>query len=323
MILVNKTNTFINKHLEKMPDKPFFTYVALGSVHVPHTPANEYSDGTLLKGQYQTGHMDVLNEMDKVVGSLVDHLKSQGVLNNTIIVFASDNGGLGGDISSEEYGHVSNGPLRGYKGMIYEGGHTIPMIFRWDNGLVPKEEKRSRLVGLSDLFATLTDMVGIQKPGSQAIDSISFANYLFDETNQYGLREHFGIWRAYSHIQQFSALRKGSMKLVYNHESRMSELYDLSKDQSEQTDISAQNEVLVNEMKQILRQIGPCVDRKGRFKVNVRWNPNFTTSCAWFARERSRCRWSPDAKFNCGKTCASSSNACLSLVDLGNKVIVV
>ena len=314
MILVKKTKSFINFHLKKMPDKPFFTYVALGSVHVPHTPANEYLDGTPLNGQYPSKHMDVLNEMDKVIGSLVDHLKSHGVLDYTIIVFASDNGGLTGK-KVNEYGHLSNGPLRGRKGSIWEGGHTIPMILRWDNGLVPKGEKRSRLVGLSDLFTTLTDMVGIEKPSSQAVDSVSFANYLFNETNQNGLREYLGIWQVKGNIPRLSALRKGSMKLVYNHTTKSSKLYDLSQDQSEEKDISAQNEVLVNEMKQTLRQIGPCVDRKRRFKVNLPWNPNARRKCSWFAKKKSRCNLSIDAKTNCGKTCATSSYACISLVE--------
>ena len=259
--------------------------------------------------------MDVLYEMDKAIGSLVDHLRSQSVLNNTIIVFASDNCGLGGRFGSEEYGHVSNGPLRGIKGSIWEGGHTIPMILRWNNGLVPKGEKRSHLVGLSDLFATLTDLVGIQKPSSQAVDSISFANYIFNETNQYDLRDHFGIWRVQGDKPKFSALRKGSMKLVYNHETKKSELYDLSQDQSEKNDLSAQNEALVNKMKKNLRRIGPCMDKKGKFRVELQGKPNPTRICSWFAKKKSRCKLTPDAKTNCGKSCASSLYACVSLVE--------
>ena len=319
MILVNKTNTFIKYHLQKMPGKPFFTYVALGSVHKPHTPANKYSDGTQLKGQYPTAHMDVLHEVDKVVGSLVDHLKYQGVLNNTIIVFSSDNGGLGHRITnSSKYGHHSNGPLRGNKGSIHEGGHTIPMILRWDGGLIPKGEKRSHLIGLNDLFATLTDMVGIQKPSRQAVDSISFAKYVFNETNQIGLREYFGIWKHRFSTPEMlaAALRKGSLKLEYNFRTKKSKLFDLSQDQSEENDISSQNELLVNEMKQILRQIGPCVDRGGKFKVTHRRNPNATKTCRYMAKKKSRCKkFSPDAKINCGKTCSSSLTACSYLVE--------
>ena len=100
-------------------------------------------------------------------------------------------------------------------------------------------------------------MVGIQKPRNQAVNSNSLAKYLFDETNQYGLREHLGICRTKNGGSKFSALRNGKMKLVYDHKTSKSELYDLSRDRSEERDVSAQNEFLVKEMKQLLRQIGP------------------------------------------------------------------
>ena len=69
---------------------------------------------------------------------------------DTIIIFASDNGGLGKRLGSDEYGHDSNGILRGAKGTIYEGGSRIPMIMRHD-GTIPPNETSDSLVGLSDV----------------------------------------------------------------------------------------------------------------------------------------------------------------------------
>ncbi len=70
-ILVKETSRFINDHLEDRSEDPFFAYVALGSVHIPHSPPTMYSDGSPIAGEYPTAHMDLLVELDKVFGSLV------------------------------------------------------------------------------------------------------------------------------------------------------------------------------------------------------------------------------------------------------------
>ena len=119
MILVNETTAFIEDHLQKGEDDPFFAYVALGSVHGPHSPPDRYLDGDPVVGTYATKHMDLLLEMDKVVGSLVTLIEEKNLAEDTIIIFASDNGG--GKGTDPSTGHYSNGPLRGRKGMIYEG----------------------------------------------------------------------------------------------------------------------------------------------------------------------------------------------------------
>ncbi len=114
MMLVNETARFVDDHLENRPEDPFFAYVALGAVHVPHSPPDKYMDGTDIAGEYGTAHMDLLAEMDLTVGSIIQHLEDRGVLGDTIVVFTSDNGGLGQRTTgSNAFGHDSSGPLRG------------------------------------------------------------------------------------------------------------------------------------------------------------------------------------------------------------------
>lgn len=192
-ILVEETKTFIGDHLEAHEDDPFFAYVALGSVHVPHSPPDLY-DGEEIAGKYPTKHLDVLLEMDKVVGSLVSFIENKGLAEDTIIVFASDNGGLGRGIGTDpSLGHESNGPLRGSKGMVYEGGHRIPLIIRHDNHF-PAGEERDRVVSLADMYATICELAGIDIPYLSAQDSISFARYLKDGMRHDGLRQNLANW---------------------------------------------------------------------------------------------------------------------------------
>ena len=314
MILVNETESFVEHHLIKRPDDPFFTYVALGSVHAPHSPQYQYLDGSKVKGKYPGDHMDLLGEMDKIVGSLVQILENNRVLNDTIIVFASDNGGLGKSI---KYGHTPSGPLRGQKASVYEGGHRIPFIMRWDNGNLPKGEKRPHLIGLNDLYATILEYAGITKPHIQGNDSISFAKYAVNRNMKMGLRKELGFWLFQQGVHTYSALRDGSMKLVYNHLDQKSELYDLSNDLFETTDISSNDTELVLQMKSRLLELGPCQNRQGKFRIKFNHN-NVTISknCGWVSRKWQRC-YLPEAALYCAKTCRTGGKkACATLIEM-------
>ena len=203
MILVNETIKFVEDHVDSNPDKPFFAYVALGAVHTPHSPPYKYLDGEDVAGVYSDTHLDMLYEMDKVVGSLVTLIEDQGLQEDTMIIFASDNGGLAGrEGTPTSKGHDSSGDLRGEKSSIYEGGHRIPMIIRHD-GFIPQNEERSHLVGLNDLYATICDLVGVDVPSFSAQDSISFAGYLASGDRTDGLREELATF-AFTKFQGFS-----------------------------------------------------------------------------------------------------------------------
>jgi arylsulfatase A-like enzyme len=78
-----------------------------------------------VNGTYATRYFDMLHELDKAVGSLVTEIEDRNMADNTIIVFASDNGGIGLKHGGDAYGHTSSGPLKGFKGKIWEGGHRV------------------------------------------------------------------------------------------------------------------------------------------------------------------------------------------------------
>ncbi len=239
--------------------------------------------GSPVAGQYDTEHLDVLGEVNLVAESLLKMLEDRKLIEDTIIIFASDNGGLGSSKESKT-GHNSSGRLRESKGSIYEGGHRIPMAIRWDNGKIPKGETRSHLVGLNGLFATLCDFAGIEIPEGQAIDSISFADYALDQDNKLGLREYLPTWEIRRNKLQRAAIRKGSMKLIHDYRSKEFELYNLTADISEMNDISEGNEELIDTMFEKLKELRFCYDGKNQFSLKrIKSGLSEMKSCDWFS----------------------------------------
>jgi len=315
MVLVNETEKFLNAYLTNMSKKnetdyqPFFGYVALGNVHVPHSPPSYYLDGSIVSGYYPSGHLDVLREMDLTVGALIKILEDKNLIDNTIVIFTSDNGGLASNgntrVTSAKYGHNSSGHLRGSKGQIYEGGHRVPLVMRWDGG-IPKAERRSHFVGLNDIFATLCKLVGIDVPIGQAIDSVSFADYLINENKRDNLRKSLGIWRMFKHEFQAESIRMGRYKLIRDRANGNLQLYNLRDDISETNNLilDQKYESIVKIMLERLIEIGPCYENKAPFEVEnmIDGNTNIV-NCTWFRLKKKNCQVYPEASIQCKLTC--------------------
>ena len=257
MILVNETKAFLDQHIDNAGD-PFFAYVPIGNAHTPHSPPDTFLDGTNVAGSYGTRHMDILFEMDKVVGALIQALTDRQLLEDTIIIFTSDNGGLNGhETNSINFDHLSSGQLRGSKGQVYEGGIRVPLTIRWDNGSIPKGEKRSQMIGLNDLYKTICGLVGVDVPVNQALDSINFANYIMNENLNSGLREWQHSWRYQAKLGLIGeAIRHNDMKLIQIYltdrlwGAEGVQLYNLTADASETNNIARENMDLVQLMQQ-------------------------------------------------------------------------
>lgn len=309
MILVNETEKFIDNHMIKNPHNPFFVYVALGAVHGPHSPPDYYIDGTPVAGSYASRHMDMLLEMDKAVGSLMKLVEDRQLSNNTIVIFASDNGGVKpGPRDSAEYGHNSHGPLRGYKGTLYEGGHRIPFIFRWD-GHFPANETRSNMVSISDIYTTLCDIVGVEKPLRSAQDSISFADYLYADNSTSSLRKWYGAWRG-----QHESIRKGNLKVIRHHDTstgkKTVEVYNLKNDLSETQNLRRfMNRRLLKKLKKKMRKVGPCPtrDRKKSFMLQA---TKQIVSCDFFKENPGQCDLHNEGEILCPTVCARFHSFC-------------
>jgi len=181
-------------------DQPFFLYVPLTSPHTPWFPGEEFAaaDGAGLYSQF-------VAHTDAILGRIVAQLETSGELDNTVVVFASDNGPVWYDVDVQRFGHNSTGGLRGMKGDVWEAGHRVPFIVRW-SARIPAGSVSDQLIGFVDLHATLAQWAGTETPES-AVDSLSFAGVCLGDPDAV-VRKHLITY------QDPVAIREGRWKLV-------------------------------------------------------------------------------------------------------------
>ncbi|MFR9620245.1 MAG: arylsulfatase [Rikenellaceae bacterium] len=165
-----------NKSFNLDRGKPFFLYYAPHIPHYPHVPSDQF------EGKSEVGiYGDFIMQLDWAVGRIVEALEERKQLDNTIIIFASDNGPEKQTYDYiEKYDHRSMGDFRGVKRDLYQGGHTTPLIVSY-----PQSSNRGRvsdrLISQSDIFATLADLMDIEYDNQEcAEDSFSFADEILD-----------------------------------------------------------------------------------------------------------------------------------------------
>ncbi len=167
---------------------PFFLYLPMTSPHTPLSVNKSFVGKSGLNNLYA----DLVIETDHVFGRVLDALDRHGVADNTLVIFASDNGcahyvgtytdGRGnGEAAMELQGHYSSGPYRGYKSDAWDGGHRVPCIARWPE-VIKSGSRSDALVCLSDLMTTCADIVGGTLPDHAGEDSVSMLP-LFRQAN--------------------------------------------------------------------------------------------------------------------------------------------
>lgn len=172
--------TFARKSVEwisERKDKPFFLYLATTNIHHPFTPAKRFQ-GTSQCGLYG----DFIHELDWIVGEILSCLDDNGLSDNTLVIFTSDNGGMfnfGGQAAFKA-GHRQNGNLLGFKFGVWEGGHRVPMIVRWP-GKVKAGTTSNQLVGNVDMLATFAALTGQELDKARQADSVNVLPAFVDE----------------------------------------------------------------------------------------------------------------------------------------------
>ncbi len=164
---VEKAVAYIDQHARQSPEKPLFLYFPLPAPHTPWVP-DEPHRGKSKAGDYG----DYTAEVDGAVGAVVEALRRHSSFDNTLFIFASDNGPVWYQEDVDRYDHRSVGPLRGMKGDLWEGGHRVPFIVRWP-GKVPRGSESDALLCFTDMMATLGAVVGRELPSNARLDSVN------------------------------------------------------------------------------------------------------------------------------------------------------
>lgn len=164
--LTRRARETIRGHARKQADSPLFLYFPLTAPHKPVAPADPYRGQTTL-GAYG----DFVYQVDAAVGKIVRALKEQGMFQNTLLIVTSDNGTSPNAAEDAlEKGHDPNGPFRGLKATIWEGGHRIPLIATWP-GRIPAGTQNHEQISLNDLMATFAALTDQTLTPSAGVDS--------------------------------------------------------------------------------------------------------------------------------------------------------
>ena len=155
---------------QQKPDKPFFMYIALTSPHTPIVPSTDWQGKSLL-GNYG----DFVMQTDDVIGQIAQAVDDAGLSDNTMIIVTSDNGcSKAANITGlENNGHFPSAQYRGSKADLWDGGHRIPFIVRWPDG-IEAGSICDQTICLTDLMATVADLAGVRIPSGAGEDSVSF-----------------------------------------------------------------------------------------------------------------------------------------------------
>jgi arylsulfatase A-like enzyme len=268
--LTDESIRFINQNKQT----PFLLYLSYYTVHTPIQAHRDYlpkfqakkktlqdtlaikrkeQGGFTVQNQYNADYASMVFALDQNVGRLIDHLEKEDLLDNTLVIFTSDNGGLTTLEKEQRTAPTSVFPLRAGKGWAYEGGIRVPLIVK-----TPKNQEAKIIntpVVSMDFYPTILEYSNIPIQPKQHPDGISLKPLLEGKTDK---AHSLMVWDfPHYHGSGWTpgrALRKGPWKLVYFFEENRYELYHLKQDPGEKIDLASEQPVKLEEMKKILNQ---------------------------------------------------------------------
>jgi arylsulfatase A len=261
--LSDHAKEWLEKTVKEDPDNPFFLYFCPVAVHHPISPSDKFS-GTSGIGAYG----DFIHDLDNSVGEIINKLESLGVLDDTLFIFTSDNGG---DFCPEEQearalGFKVNGDIKGDKHLIWQGGFKVPLVARWPK-MIKAGSQSDRMVNTVDLYATFQELLDgkVMDPETAAPDSFSFYPELVGKASKKQPRESM----VQNDVRGIVAIRMGDWKYIENQPERPSdkarykknpklarpELYNLKKDPAETESVIQQYPEVAEKMQKALDRI--------------------------------------------------------------------
>jgi uncharacterized sulfatase len=263
---------------DKKGEKPFFMYLAYNAVHGPNQAPKEYVAKYTAKGfdKRVATQLAMVDALDEGVGKVLKTLKDEGMEENTLVFFLSDNGGL------PAWYKGSNSPWRGFKREQWEGGYHVQFLMKWP-GKIPKATERKEMVYSLDILTTSLAAANIKKPKRIKLDGENIMS-LFDGKKKTPL--HKSLFWAGSHVERSGGahkkkakdlayrkddapaawtVRSGKWKLVQMTEFGEAQLFDLENDPTETTNLADSNKDLVKKLREEFGE----------------WFQDMTTPIAW------------------------------------------
>lgn len=222
-------------------DAPFYLYLSHYAIHAPWEKDHRFFDRYAETGltEFEATYASMVESMDHSLGDVLDFLETEGIADETVVLFLSDNG------SPSQA--PRNLPLRGHKLTPYEGGVRVPMLAHWP-GVTPAGVVCERVVMIDDILPTLLEIVGVPLDRvAGPIDGTSFAPLLRDPHAPAPQTPRSIYWHYPNTYDQppYTAMRHGRWKLIYHQAERRLELFDLVEDLSEEHDLAAAEPELV------------------------------------------------------------------------------
>lgn len=273
-LIMEKTMAFIDT-----VSSPFFLYYAPYAVHTPIAPVENLIDKYRQKpgsnGQNNVEYATMVENLDRNIGLLIAKMRNTEMLDNTLIVFTSDNGGL--------YGVTKQRPLRAGKGSYYEGGIREPFFFVFEDRIMANSESDIPISNL-DIFPTILKYTGIHNSRLQ-LDGNDLSPILEGKVAELNrpLYWHFPIYlQAYDtsdnetrdslfRTRPGSVLRNGDWKLHYYFENNDVELYNLAQDIGERTNLALEEPKRKDEMLNDLKSWW----KKTKAPIPTKLNPEY------------------------------------------------
>lgn len=254
--LTDRAVDFVRRHT----NAPFFLYLPHFGVHSPHQAKPEliarFKDKAAADGHQNSTYAAMIASVDESVGRLMRTLDELKLAENTVFIFASDNGGVGGYVREglKKAGDITdNAPLRSGKGSLYEGGTRVPFIVRWPG--VTKAGAQTDIPAIHvDVFPTFLELAGGSEP-NQTLDGESLVKLFRDpaaKLQRDAIFQHFpgylgagaNTWRT----TPVSTIQRGDWKLLEFFEDGRLELYNLREDVGEQNNLAKQYPQQVREL---------------------------------------------------------------------------
>ncbi len=224
--------------------------------HEPHSPIASDIKFTELYSGYsdkQTKYYGNITQLDYALGEIMKTLDSEGIADNTLLIFTSDNGPViayGGD----------SGGLRGLKRSSFEGGIRVPFIVRWPGHIKPGTVNDTPVIG-TDIFSTVLDILDIEAPKDRTIDGVSMLPVFAGKSVE---REVPMFWRNHvSHGSERVALREGDWKIVGNDTLTEFMLFNMTEDWQESNDLAKSMPEKANQMKRLLIETWEDISAEG------------------------------------------------------------